>query len=450
VGLVCAVLAAGPGAWASAAEERVSLRLLREKGIISGEEYQGALEEVAREEHGLPAVRMELGRGVVLTSPNRQFSLGLRARLQWYAAGVVPTTGRGGTKEANVRRMRILGGGHLLSPRLTYGFMLGFGVSDTDASNPVPVMDATVAWALLRDLNVQVGQWTVWMSRGQGDRAFSRQMVERSPVAQELSLDRDVGVGVFSNDFLGMGGRLGYAVGLYGGQGRNRVAGAFSLWDQRPAVPRTRQDLVNDAVDGHFGAWTDPRPNVLAAGRLRVSPLGGFDEGDEADLDRSSRPRLSAALGGAFLQGARYGRGHTGERYALEGFDYWMGSLDVVFKWAGFSLVAEVITRFSDRSRRTGKVAGHDVTEYARSATGVWVQSGYMLTDHLEVTGRLGELVPWRDTDPRLKRTHEVAVGLGFYAFKQALKVQADYTYLAGHALEDGNHLGRVQVSLSP
>ena len=442
------------GSTEAAAEERVSLRLLREKGIITQEEYAGALEEVAadaaRDEAPRVGVTAELGKGVAFTSPDGRFALGLRPRIQLYGAGVVSTNAQGGTKEVNVRRMRLVGSGHVLSPKLTYGFMMGFGVSDTDATNPAPILDATLTWAPLRDISIQAGQWTVWMSRQQGDKAFALQFVERSPVTQELSLDRDVGVGVFSNDLLGLGGRLNYAVGLYGGLGRNRTAGAYGLPDQRPLDASTWQESMNDMVDGHFPNWKDPRPCLLAAGRVRINPLGKFDDGDEADLSRSSKPRLSVGMGGAYLQGAARSKGHIGDAYKLEGFDYWYGSVDFLFKWAGFSLTAETFTRFSDRSKREGKVANQPLTEYSRSATGVWVQSGYMLTDHVEVTGRVSDLIPWKDTDPKLKRVHEVATGLGFYFFKQSVKLQADYSYLAGDDLERGNHLARVQMTVTP
>src|SRR5690606_34978669 len=154
----------------------------------------------------------------------------------------------------------------VLDPNLRYGLQLALGANDFEPGSASPIFDAYVESTHLRELNVRVGQFFVPFDRARTVRESALMTTDRSEVVRELTLDRDSGIIASSTDLFGLGGVLGYAVGFFGGDGRNRVA---------PAVP-----------------------GFLYTARIFVRPMGAFDDDQESDLARSPDPRLM--IGGAF------------------------------------------------------------------------------------------------------------------------------------------------------
>jgi len=163
------------------------------------------------------------------------------------------------TSEVLVRRARLVLLGNAAGPTFTYYVQLSFANLDNEADLRLPLRDAYVTWSSRRDVNVRVGQMKVPFSRQRVVSSSALQMVDRSIVVSELNLDRDVGLQVFSKDLLGFG-KLGYAVGLFGGEGRNRLGRTAGL---------------------------------LYTARLEAWPLGAFDDFAEADLQRLAKVRLA-------------------------------------------------------------------------------------------------------------------------------------------------------------
>lgn len=430
--------------------ESLSLRLLRDKGVITDEEYGKALKEL---EELTPApdparldVKAELGKGVAFAAPSKRFSMVIRPRLQLRGSVVMPTEGTAGTKEFSVRRARIGFNGNVLNPKLTYTVVFGIGVADMESGVATPLLDANVGYALFRDLNILLGQYQIPLDRIGWSSAFTVQFVDRSPVMSELSADRDVGLTLSSKDLFGLDGRLQYALGIYNGLGRNRLTNVFELPDPKAIDPENDDGFM----PRRFDTWRHLKPNVFLLARFQVNPMGSFNDLDEGDLKRLPTPKLSVGGAVGYLQNAQRPRGTLGEFFKLGGYDYYYGVVDGVFKWAGFSLLGQVMTRYSDRKMREGIVNKQPVTEHSRSATALLLQSGYMLTNHLEVAGRIGELVPWKDTDPKLRRQHELATAVSWYFLRHDVKLQADYAYFFGDKPDKGNHQVRVQVFVAP
>ncbi len=202
----------------------------------------------------------EQGRGFTV-AVGEVFAATLRARLQ--IRNTVQVEGDVVSDTFELRTARIWWTGSVLDPSLRYGLQLALGANDFEPGNASPIFDAYVESTHLRELNVRVGQFFVPFDRARTVRESALMTTDRSEVVRELTLDRDIGIVVSSADLFGLGGILGYAVGFFGGDGRNRVA---------PAVP-----------------------GFLYTARIYVRPMGAFNDDQESDLARSPDPRLISA-----------------------------------------------------------------------------------------------------------------------------------------------------------
>ena len=361
------------------------------------------------------------GKGVTFATEDGKYALTLRTRFQMRET----VTGQGveeqprrWTQEGQVRTVRLTFSGHVLNPDLKYNLQLALGGNDFEAGSSSPLFDAWVEYTALRDLNIRVGQYFVPFDRARTIRESSLQFVDRPIIIGELTLDRDMGLMLYSNDFLGKGGLLSYNLGFFGGEGRNR-----------------------------FGSAT---PGLLYVARFAVRPFGAFDDDVEGDLQRLPKPRLMVGVAGAYNQKTSRQRSTTGNTYTLGTFDYVHADVDAVFKYRGLSVLAEVLYRDASPEFREGTVNGQPGREWSRSGWGYVVQAGYMLTSKLEATGRFDLHRVDSDSDPTLltqvtQQGREVGAGLNLYLNGHALKVQGDYAHQFGHA-GPTRHLVRLQL----
>ena len=384
---------------------------LAEPPAPSAQEPAPAVSAAAQEASPV-SMSVRPGQGITARTESGDYGLTIHGRLQIRDTALVPEAGGAASQEIAIRRARLFLSGNVLSPRLEYLVQLAFAKVDFEPDSASPLYDAYVTSTYFRDLNVRIGQFRVPFGRARLISAFSLLMVDRSPATVELNLDRDVGIQVSSSDLFGLGGRVGYQLGVFGGEGRNRLGGG---------------------------------PGLLYVGRVQLNPLGDPDEPFEGDLSRSRRPRVSLGVSGAYNENTVRQRSTTGPTFTLGGVDYMHAAADLSFKWAGFSLLAEGMWRDTPGPRvRTGG----DVTEHTRSAWGYFAQAGAALTDRLEVAARWSHVVPLGATDPAVREDHEAGAGLTFHAHRRALKVQTDYAYLFGDAAEQGRHQMRLQVQV--
>lgn len=360
----------------------------------------------------------EPGKGITLTTPDERLSLNTKARIQ--ARATLTETRGEATEVVNIKTLRLYFQGHVYSKELKYVVQLAFGSGDFEEGSSSPIFDAYIESTHLRDLNVRIGQYFVPFDRARTVREFALQLADRQVLIPELTLDRDVGITLSSSDLGGLGGRLAYSLGVFGGDGRNRVPTS--------------------------------RPGLLYVVRLALLPFGSFDDNVEGDIERKPNPRLAIGVAGAYNQHTDRQRSTTGTRYVLGGFNYLHGAADLVFKWRGFSLLSEIVVRKAHRDSRSGE--GEDdkpVTEYSREGWGYFVQSGMMLTDHIELAGRYGRLKALGKTDPKLEQLisqagHELTFGLNYYINGHMFKVQADAGLRWGKWGDPRDHVARLQV----
>jgi phosphate-selective porin OprO/OprP len=364
-----------------------------------------------------PTVAAALGKGVTITSADDKFSIGLRVRAQLRAEALeTPDDDQGPVARMFVRRMRLALKGKAGSDALTYAVQFSFAPLDQEPDQYNPLRDAYVNWAAHRDLELRFGQMKIPYGKQRVISSSSLTFPDRTVATGELNLDRDVGLQIHSSDLFGFGHRLGYHLGVFGGDGRNRVA---------------------------------TRSGVLAAARLVFAPFGKFDDLVESDIERGDKPRLSLAVSGAFNENSNRPRSTTGTPYTAGDFDYLHGGGDVMFKWHGFYLLTEAFYRHTKAKAVTGTVDGAPVTEFSRSAWGSFVQASQMLTAHAELATRYSYIKPIDSADPSFRVTHEVGIGASYYFSAHDLKLQAEYANVGHELFGDPNrHELRLQFQL--
>jgi hypothetical protein len=387
--------------------------------MVSVVVLSGGSGRVLAEEAQPASVRVVSGKRVHVRSEDGRFSVEAFGRFQ-LRNSLEAGSGTATKNELSLYRARVQASGAVYSRNLTYQVQLAFGQNDLDDGSSSPLYDAYVEYHAPKHLIVRAGQFLVPLDRARATLYSDSEMVDRSFVVGELGLNRSVGIKLYSEDLFGLGERLGFHVGVFSGEGRQVV---------------------------------DQRPGFLYVARVVVRPFGSFDDGEEGDLERESRPRLAVGLGGAFNHRASEARGTGGDKLRLGTFDYAHAAADVMFKMSGFSLFSELLVRtVVGTPVRYGEGADEPASEWSRSALGFFVQGGYMLTASAELAGRFSELHAIAPTEPGLVRTvgsREIGPALSWYIDGHDLKLQADYTFSFGLQTTRAPHRARMQMQVT-
>lgn len=371
-------------------------------------------------DEGSPAkIVAKFGDGVGVESVDGQFGLTLKARAQIRATVAVPEEEpEDTTADFQVRRLRLSLDGHAFGSMLTFKIQLAFAPLDQDPVAPFPVRDAYLSYEAHRDFALRAGQMKVPFGRQRVVSSGSLQMVDRSIVTSELNVDRDVGIQAYSEDLFGLDGLFGYHVGVFGGDGRNRVSDNYGF---------------------------------LYAARIEVRPTftGPVDLG-EPDLKRSPKPRLELGISGAFNHDTDRERSTIGPVFATGSWaDYVHVGFDWVLKVYGLSVSSELFYRDALQRRHEAEVDGEVVTDVAHTAYGGFIQAGQMLTKHAEVSARFGVAKPLHGVESGVEREHELGSAFSYYFDAHALKLQTDYFYLFDE-IGAGRHQVRLQMQVAP
>ncbi|MDX2092265.1 MAG: porin [Kofleriaceae bacterium] len=361
------------------------------------------------------------GKGITFKAGDA-FSLNLRARAQLRYQLHAPLPDTDGERivdeTVQVGTLRLWIGGHTLTPKLLYMIQLALAERDYRDGVISPVFDAFLDYKAHRDLSIKVGQYFVPFDRLRTVREFALQLADRPRPVAELTLDRDVGVTVYSDGFLGT--PLAYRFGVFGGNGINRATATAEV-------------------------------GPLVVGRLELRPFGPIDDDSEGDLERRKKPGLALGAGAAANFNTDRTRSTTGGRFA-ETTSYYHLAADAVFKWQGFALQLEYLWRGASKLMFATETNGMVVTEYARPAQGWVAQASYTFDPPIELVGRASRMFAPSTSDPRLvdeieRLGQEYAAGANYYINGHQLKLQADWIGRSGtngtHRFE---HLVHVQI----
>jgi|GEM_PF-1579834 len=356
-----------------------------------------------------------IGKGVQLVTPDGDLRFQIQARTQVRADIELPE-GEAATISPMVRRMRLVVRAE--APRLNVGLyvQLGFAPGDLDPAAPNIVRDAVITWTPSPAFRLRVGQTKVPFNRERSVSSSALSFVDRSIVNGELTLDRDMGL-QFLFDQLDGAGHLGLQLGVFGGDGRN--------------VPNTDNGL-------------------LYTMRLEYKLNPKDDTYSEVDLrDDRSRPLFAMALGAGYNHKARRSRSTIGS--FLPGdlhANLLHGEFDLIFKYEGWSIQAEVLARRS--TEETGNYVdadGNDAVSGFRNGFGWFVAVGHAFDAKYFVGLRYAELRPLGDAST-LKTQHVLRATGGWFIARHALKAQIDYGYLFGEGFGGGRHEVRLQTQV--
>lgn len=323
----------------------------------------------------------------------------------------------------NIGTARLWFSGHFFNPRLTFMLQLAVAGRDFRDGATSPIFDAYFDWKGHRDFNVRAGQFFVPFDRLRTVREWALQMADRPRPVGELTLDRDVGVAIYSDSFLSDSSPVAWRFGVFGGGGTNLSTGK--------------------------------EPGGLFVGRIELRPLGPFADADiEGDQEHRERPALALGSGLALNMNTNRLRSTTGATFVGGTTDYFHAAVDAVFKWKGFAMQSEYLWKSASNDEIVSiQSDGTTLTEYTRSAQGWVMQASYTFNPPVEVVGRFSRLYALEGTDPRLiseteNLGQELGLGLNYYFNSHRFKVQADWIARMppNFAFERPSHVMHIQL----
>ena len=308
-----------------------------------------------------------------------------------------------------VRRARLKFNGFAFSPKLKYKMELGLsnrdisGASEFTSNAPRYILDAVVMWNFYENFELWMGQTKL---PGNIERVISSgnlQQVDRSLLNSRFNIDRDLGIQLrhhfkLSNNFLV---REKLAISM--GEGRN-------------------------VTTGNLGG-------LQQTARIELLPFGAFkSKGDYSgsDLKREEKPKLLIAATYDTNKDAVKNRSNQGS-YMVNDIGFYQTDintifLDAMFKYNGFSFMAEYANRTADdpiAKNSDGSLTGDEV----QVGSGLNLQTGYLFKTNWEVSGRytninLDEAITGKNPES------QYTLGLSKFLAGHKLKVQTDLSYL--------------------
>jgi hypothetical protein len=366
-------------------------------------------------------IKFRPGKGVEINSADDEFQLRIRVRVQMLYTLV---HGEPGPKEADepdenlndfrIRRARFVFQGHFFGKDNQYKLEI-----DPLRRDNV-VLDYYLDFTQNRDIQVRVGQYKISSNRQRVISSGNLQMVDRSRVNAEFTLDRDMSIDIRSRDFLGKN-KMRYVLGASTGNGLNNPQ------------------------------FTDFAMVYLA--RIEYLPMGIFRDYSEVDFART-KPRLSIGATYSFFDNANQDRGMIGAPFADGGTaDYHFVFADALFKARGFSALTEFA--FRTGTRKIGDITPAD-PEYdpdlptdPRNGFGWMLQAGYLIPNtRFEFAGR-GALIQGTRSPTSLGDSYAVTGSVSWYFARHPFKIQADVSQIWEDRWSDGATTFRLQLQAS-
>lgn len=382
-------------------------------------------------------VSNKFGKGFInVVSKDSSWSMRLGARIQSLYVGewnVNDTAGFGvGVSNFMIRRARLKFDGFAFSPKLQYKIELGLSNKDLGKVNsrnnfaPRMILDAVIKWNFYKNFTLWAGQTKLAGNRERVISSANLQFVDRSKLNSYFNIDRDIGFQLRHHWTLGKRFLIREIASVSQGEGRN---------------------LVQD----NFGGYQ-------YTGRIEFLPMGKFaSKGDyvNADLKREKKPKLAIGVTYDFNDRAVKTRSNMGSymTYDLDndgntdGYfhsDITTFFADLMFKYRGFSLMAEYSFRNADKVDH--EIENDDLsitTQSVQVGSGINAQMGYLFNNNWEIAGRFTQIVPTGSD-----QYEQYTLGLSKYVVGHKLKVQTDVSYLRTNHDPDSQLMYRLQFEL--
>ena len=356
----------------------------------------------------------QFGKGFFnLVGKDSTYTMKVGARMQFLAIGEWQSDdGSLVNPESNflVRRARLKFGGFAFSPKLKYKLELGLsnrdisGASQFTSNAPRYILDAVIKWNFHENFELWFGQTKLPGNRERVISSGNLQQVDRSLLNSRFNIDRDLGIQLRHHFKLSDNFVVKEAFSIAQGEGRNITSGN---------------------IGGH-----------QYTGRLEFLPMGNFtSKGDYSgsDLKRESTAKLAIGVTYDHNNNAVKNRSNQGS-YMTNDVGFYETNIntlfiDAMFKYRGFSLMAEYADRDADdpfAKNSDGSLTGTEV----QVGNGFNLQAGYLLDKDWEISGRYTNI----DLDQTITGKNpedQYTLGISKYIVGHKLKVQSDISYLS-------------------
>tara|TARA_R110002050_G_scaffold169182_1_gene300869 strand:- start:20994 stop:22199 length:1206 start_codon:yes stop_codon:yes gene_type:complete len=357
----------------------------------------------------------EFGKGLFnLMGKDSTWSSKIAARMQFLSSTTWTENPNGNYTDpdfnALIRRARLKFDGFVYSPKLRYKLELGLSNRDISGGSkytgnaPRYILDAVIMWNFYQNFELWVGQTKL---PGNMERIISSgnlQMVDRSLLNGQFTLDRDMGIQLRHHSHLTDTFVIREIIAISQGEGRNITTGNLG---------------------GH-----------QYSGRVELLPFGEFKRGGEysgGDLKREKSPKLMVAATYNLNLNAVKTRGSQGT-YMVTDFGFHQTDintlfLDAMFKYNGFSFMAEYAYRDAE-DPIARNMDGSQTGETVQIGHGLNLQTGYLLNSNWEISGRYTNIELENNITIENPK-NQYTLGLSKYIVGHKLKVQTDISYLS-------------------
>jgi phosphate-selective porin OprO/OprP len=370
------------------------------------------------------------GNGIFnLKGKDSTWSMKIGMQLQFQAYGQFEEQdGKYADSESNffIRRARLKFDGFAYSPKLTYKIVLGLsnrdisGASVYTSNAPRYILDAVMKWNFYENFEFWFGQTKLPGSREQITSSGNLQFVGRSLLNSTYNIDRDLGIQLRHHFKLSERFLIREAFAISQGEGRN-------------------------ITTGNLGGFQ-------YTSRLELLPFGAFiKDGDYlgGDLYREPSPKLALGFTYDYNENAVKTRSNQGSYMlndrGLYETDISTVFIDAMFKYQGFSFMAEYADRTADKplaKDSDGTLTGAAV----QIGSGLNLQLGYLFQNNWELSGRYTNITS-KSLITGNDDQKQYTLGVSKYIVGHKLKVQSDVSYL-NRTASDYQLICRVQFAV--
>ena len=389
------------------------------------------------------------GNGLVFSSTDQNYKVVLRGYSQSLFESKNRSFDSSNILDNNVynrfraRRVRLRLSGNQLFPGFSYRLQVDLAQSvEGDGELSGLLLDAWVGYNITKKLKIIFGQKATPTDNLSVQMASnSLQLPERSRLTSAFASIREVGLFMEGKFKTGKKSVLKSMLCITNGDGSNT--------------------LSNDFGGLKYGA----RINFLPFGTFR-----NFGQFRQVDMVRELSPKLMLGINGSYNVGMSSRRGRENGDFLFYNItnsdtnlrlpNYLKTGADLLFKYRGFSLIAEFIMtkafisddittrndRYGNPEDLTTNFRGYSAEEYARTqlmmGSGLNLQAGYLFKNLFSIDGRFTSLNPdeysFMNNTSFYNRNKYYTIGVSKYFSKNySYKIQASYTLVDDAVIRD-------------
>ena len=371
------------------------------------------------------------GKGIFdIKSADSSWTMNFSARMQFLVSEGWTVDDDRGLIEAEsnmlIRRARLKFGGYAFTPKLEYKIELGLSNRDIGGASQFTnnaaryILDAVIKWNFYENFELWAGQTKLPGNRERVISSGDMSLVDRSLLNSRYNIDRDVGLQLHHRIDISDNFYITEALAFSQGEGRNVTSGNLG---------------------GH-----------QYTARVEAYPFGEF-QGKGAyrgsDLKREPTPKLAIGATYDFNNNAVKTRSNLGS-YMINDTGFYETDIttffvDAMFKYRGFSFMAEYANREADSPIALNS-DGTPTGDIVQVGNGLNIQPGYLFTNNIEVTARYTNIVLDQEITGRQPQ-NQYTLGLSKFFVGHKLKVQTDLSYLTTESA-NSELMYRLQVDL--